>query len=140
MCDLTRLGFAIAPEKLVSQRQLLQGKNTARIEISGSFEIPHGLFPSPLTPLDVAFQLKNPGIIWQCLDSNLQFREGAIMIKVSAIEIFRACQVRFSCIWKQARCCLDSCFRHHQARGATVVTEKVAKVLSICQLAVCLKK
>jgi hypothetical protein len=49
------LGFGIAPEKLVTQRELLQGENIARIEISCSFEISNGLFPSPLTPLDVAF-------------------------------------------------------------------------------------
>src|SRR5437667_6906383 len=57
--------FCIAPETRVTQRNLLQHVNVARIEISRTLEISNGLFPAPLTSLDVTLQFEYSRVIGQ---------------------------------------------------------------------------
>src|SRR4029450_3666891 len=76
----------------------------------------------------------------QGLAGNLQFSQGAIKIAVAAIKMLCPCVVRFAGIWTDAKCFLDGCLRHGQARRSTVVLQPIELVMSKGELAIRLKK
>ena len=106
-----RFFFTIAPENSVTDRNLLQHKKVARIEINRALKVSRGLVPASLTPFDIALQLEYPGIIGQGLGGNFQFYQSPVVIEISSIKISRAFEVGFACIGTEAKGRVDSCFR-----------------------------
>src|SRR6266705_1843850 len=60
-------------------------------------------------------------VVRQALPSNVQFCKRTIIIAMSRVEIFCAREVRFACIWTEARSCLDS--RLEQVISSYVISE-----------------
>jgi hypothetical protein len=46
--------FSVAPENSIANRNLLQRKKVARVEINRALQVPRGFFEAPLTSLNVA--------------------------------------------------------------------------------------
>src|SRR4029077_12126596 len=99
-----QLFFSIAPETRVTQRNLLQHVNVARIEISRTLEILYRFFPASLTPRDVTLQLEYPGIVRQGLPGNFQFSQCTVVIEISSIKILGTCKVHFARIRTETEC------------------------------------
>ncbi len=59
-----RFFFSVAPERSVTERNLLKRENVARVEINRALQIAHRLFPAALAALDVTFQLEYPRHHW----------------------------------------------------------------------------
>src|ERR1700756_2455788 len=102
--------FRIAPEKSITERDLLERFNVARVEVTCALHILYGLFPAPLSPLDITHQLKDPGVIWQGLTGNLQLRQRAFVIERSMIEILPAREVSFTRVGPKTEGGLDGRF------------------------------
>src|SRR6266567_2965432 len=135
-----RFFVRISPEESVTDRNLLERVNVARIEINRVLEVSCGLFPALLPPLDKTLQLKYPRIIGQALAGSFQFSQGAVIIEVSPIKISRAREMRLACIGTKAKRLLDRRFSHGQAVGRMVMAKEVKYVMSIGELAICFEK
>src|ERR1043166_7152846 len=98
---------SIAPEHVVTRRDLLQGKKVARIKVNRTLEALQRLLLLPLAPLNVALQFRHHGIIRKSLTSDLQFSQSAIIIEVSSVKVFSACEVCFTRVGSEAKCRLD---------------------------------
>ena len=59
---------------------------------------------------------------------------------MSRVEIFCAREVRFACIWTEARSCLDSRLRQNKALGGMIVTTKVNAIMHLGELTIRLEK
>ena len=68
-----RFYFSIAAKIPILPCHLLQRESVARVKIQRTLEVPRGLFPPALPPLDVARELEYRRIIRQALTSNFQF-------------------------------------------------------------------
>ncbi len=126
----------MAPKISVTERNLPQRENVARVEFDCALEAMQCLFVFTLATLDGALQFEYPGIIGQALAGNFQFSQRAVIIEVSSIKILRAREVCFACIRAEAKCGLDGRFRQRQARRSMVVAKDVKEVMSPGQLAV----
>src|SRR6266545_1957158 len=63
-----------------------------------------------------------------------------MIIEVSSIEVFRACQMRFACIGAKAKSCLNSSLGECQAHRCTLKTEEVNVVVCKGELTIRLEK
>src|SRR5262245_17996866 len=59
---------------------------------------------------------------------------------MACVEIFCAREVRFACIWTEARGCLDSRLRQGNALGGMIVTTKVNAIMHLGELIIRLEK
>src|SRR4029077_1799775 len=135
-----RFFFSIAPEHLVTDRNLLQRENVARIEINRPPEATQSLGVFSLATLDVTFQFGHPGVIGQVAAGNFQFGQRVAIIEVASIEILRAREMCFARIRTEAKRRLDGGFRQRQTRARMVVAEAVKDVMNPGQLAIRLEK
>src|SRR4029450_9225344 len=128
--------LSVAPENSVTDRDLLQREEVARIEINRVLQVLCGFFPESLAPLNETLQLEYPGIIGQSLAGNSQLGQSAVIIEVSPIKIPRTREVRFTRIGTKASCRLNGCFRQRQALRSMVEAKKVKRVMSVGELAI----
>src|SRR5262245_1547907 len=82
-----RLYLRIAAKITVSERDLLEGGNVARVEFNFALETAHSLFVFTLAALDGCYQFIYSGIIGQALTGDFQFSERAVIIQVSSVKI-----------------------------------------------------
>src|SRR5262245_4332849 len=94
----------------ITECELLQFVAVARVEINGALQAANCLFLFALTTLDKTLQLENSSVIGQGFGGDFQFGQSAVIIKESTIEMHRACEVRFACIWMEAKCRRDCRF------------------------------
>src|SRR5262249_7783612 len=94
----------------ITEGELLQFVAVPRVEINGALQAAHCLFLFPLTTLDKTLQLENPSVIGQGFGGDFQFGHSAIIIKESTIKMSGAREVRFACIWMEAKCRRDCRF------------------------------
>src|SRR6266545_2371204 len=132
--------FSIAPEILVTERNLLQYFNVARVELNRALQTLCGLFPAPLASLDRAFPLEYAGIIGLGLADNFQLGQSAFIIEVSPIKIQCPCKMCFATIRTEAKRGLNGGFRQGQPRGSMVIASEVHRVMSVGELAIRIEK
>src|SRR5262245_19051217 len=94
----------------ITECELLQFVDVARVEINSALQVANCRFLFALTTLDKTLELDNSSVIGQGFGGEFQFGQSAIIIKESTIEMPRACEVRFACISMEAKCCRDCRF------------------------------
>src|SRR5437899_6708593 len=127
--------FSIAPKIFVTQRNLLEYFDIARVEVERVLQVLRRLFPAPLTPLNGALPLKHERIIGLGMAENLQLVQSPVIIEVDPIKIQCPCKMCFASIRTEAKRRLNGGFRQGQPRGTMVVASEVNGVMSVGELA-----
>src|SRR5262245_45289391 len=132
---------SIAAKVVIAKEDLPEQENVARIKLDCSLQVPCGLFPAPLTALDVTLQLEEASLVGQRLASSFQFSQSTVIIDVCAIKMSRTREVCFASIWTEPKGLLNCCFgKRHTRRGMIVAKHRVKLVMSPSELAIRLKK
>src|SRR5262249_44183792 len=135
-----RFFLNIQPAKLVGTRSFLQRENVAWVELDGTLQVPHGFFPTPLTPLDESCQFEYPWRIRQELTRKFQLSQCTIVIEIPLIKIQRAGKVHFPCTGTNTKCCLDGSFRCRQTSRRMVIAEEIKIIMRFSELAIGLEE
>src|SRR6266545_603505 len=125
---------------IITQGNLLQQQNIARVEIGGTLKILQRFFLLSLATQDVAFQLEYLGVIRYRLAGDSKFSQSTVVVDVSAIEVFSAREMCLACIWTKAKCGLESCFGPRQTSGRMIIAKMIKAVMGMSQLAICFEE
>src|SRR5437763_16410743 len=91
----------MAPQELVTERDLLQSKKVARVQLHRALQVPQTFLLLAAPPQNVAGEFEETRIIGLPSARDLQFGEGASIVAQPAVEILCARQMRFGSIRPQ---------------------------------------
>src|SRR2546430_15496671 len=110
----------MAPQELVTERDLLQSKKVARVQLHRALQVAQTFLLLAAPPQNVAGEFEETRIIGQRSPRNLQFGEGTGIVAQPVVEILCTRQMRFASIRPQSCRGSDSSFSLRKA-GESVI-------------------
>src|SRR5438552_16159074 len=108
------------PQELVTDRDLLQSRKVARVQLRRALQIAQTFLLLAAPPQNVAGEFEETRIIGQRSPRNLQLGEGVGIVAPPVIKIVRACQMRFGSIRPQPCRGLHRSFSQAQPGGSVI--------------------
>src|SRR5437016_14239135 len=110
----------MAPQELVTERDLLQSKKVARIQLHRALQVLQTFLLLAAPPQNVTGEFEETRIIGQRSPRDLQFGEGAGIIAQPVVEILCTRQMRFGSIRSQPCRGLHRSFSQREPGGSVI--------------------
>src|SRR5713101_4183430 len=121
---------------LITIGDLCKDIGVLRVKFDSALKVLVGFIPTTLASIDIACEQEGQRIVRQAFLCQLQFRPGAVVVEITPIKMFGASEMGFARVGAEAGDRLDSLVGHGQTRRSMICTQKIKKIVSMCQLVI----